>query len=302
MRQPDKPLFGHLAALFTILVWGITFISTKILMVDFTPVEIMFYRVALAVMVLFAVSPPRLPWGRLDRQTLRSEWKVMAAGLCGVTLYFLFQNTALSYTLTANVSVLISVAPLFTALVSRAILHERLKTNFFLGFSAAIAGIIIITFNGSYYLKLNPLGDLLSLLAALVWAFYSVLIKQISAQGSSMLVVTRKVFTYGLLFLLPLLPLFDFRLDARRLLVLPNLLNLLFLGAGASALCYITWNSAVRILGPVKTSVYIYMVPVVAILASALVLDETITLIAGIGMALILTGMVLSEREKKIEW
>ena len=302
MRQPDKPLFGHLAALFTILVWGITFISTKILMVDFTPVEIMFYRVALAVMVLFAVSPPRLPWGRLDRQTLRSEWKVMAAGLCGVTLYFLFQNTALSYTLTANVSVLISVAPLFTALVSRAILHERLKTNFFLGFSAAIAGIIIITFNGSYYLKLNPLGDLLSLLAALVWAFYSVLIKQISAQGSSMLVVTRKVFTYGLLFLLPLLPLFDFRLDAGRLLVLPNLLNLLFLGAGASALCYITWNSAVRILGPVKTSVYIYMVPVVAILASALVLDETITLIAGIGMALILTGMVLSEREKKIEW
>ena len=116
------------------------------------------------------------------------------------------------------------------------------------------------------YLKLNPLGDLLSLLAALVWAFYSVLIKQISAQGSSMLVVTRKVFTYGLLFLLPLLPLFDFRLDAGRLLVLPNLLNLLFLGAGASALCYITWNSAVRILGPVKTSVYIYMVPVVAIL------------------------------------
>ncbi len=302
MRQSDKPLFGHLAALFTILVWGITFISTKVLMVDFTPVEIMFYRVALAVMVLFAVSPPRLPWGRLDRQTLRSEWKVMAAGLCGVTLYFLFQNTALSYTLTANVSVLISVAPLFTALVSRAILHERLKTNFFLGFSAAITGIVIITFYGSYYLKLNPLGDLLSLLAALVWAFYSVLIKQISAQGSSMLVVTRKVFTYGLLFLLPLLPLFDFRLDVGRLLVLPNLLNLLFLGAGASALCYITWNSAVRILGPVKTSVYIYMVPVVAILASALVLDETITLIAGIGMALILTGMALSEWEKKIEW
>ena len=222
----------------------------------------------------------------------------MVAGLCGVTLYFLFQNIALSYTLAANVSVLVSVAPLFTALVSRLILKEKLKAYFFLGFTVAIAGIILIAFNGSFILKLNPLGDLLSILAALVWAFYSVVIKKISMQQSAMSIVTRKVFFYGLLFLLPVLPLFEFHFEVERLAVLPNLLNLLFLGVVASALCYITWNVAVHLLGPVKTSVYIYMIPIITIIVSALVLHETITLVAGIGMALILSGMALSENEK----
>ena len=299
--KPQKQIRGHLAAFFTIFVWGITFISTKMLLVSFTPVEIMFYRLILAELVLVAIRPPRLAWSKLDRHWLRDEWKLMAAGLCGVTLFFLFQNIALSYTLTANVSVLVSVTPLFTALVSRAIFKEKLKANFLLGFTAAITGIIIIAFNGSFVLKLSPLGDLLSILAALVWAFYSVLIKEISTQQSDVIAMTRQVFFYGILFMLPLLPLFEFHLGMERLIVLPNLFNLLFLGAVASALCYLTWNYALHILGPVKTSVYIYMVPIITIIASALVLDETITLVAAIGMALILSGMVLSEREKATE-
>lgn len=296
-KKPN-PLKGHLAASFTIFVWGITFINTKILLVPFSPVEIMFFRFILALLVLCIISPPRPRLNRPVRLILQEEWKPMAAGLCGVTLYFLCQNIALTYTLAANVGVLVSVAPLFTALVSRAILKERLKPFFFLGFVAAMAGIILIAFNGSLVLKLNPLGDLLSVLAALVWAFYSVTIRKMNAGPAEVIAVTRRVFFYGLLFLLPVLPLFEFRLGLERLLVLPDLLNLLFLGVVASALCFFTWNYAVHVLGPVKTSVYIYLVPLVTILVSALVLQEVITLVSGIGMALILAGMLISEREK----
>ncbi len=296
----DKQLLGHLAALFTISIWGVTFISTKMLLGDFSPVEILFFRLILALAALIIASPPRLAWRWPERSFVQTEWKLAAAGLCGVTLYFLFQNIALSYTLAANVSVLISSAPLFTALVSRVSLNERLKANFFIGFTAAIAGIILIAFNGSVVLKLNPLGDLLSILAALVWALYSVLIKQISTQQSSLLGVTRKVVFYGLLFVLLVLPLFNFHLGLERLTELPNLLNLVFLGVGSSAVSYVTWNYAVHLLGPVKTSVYIYMVPVVTIAVSVLALHEPVTLVAGIGMALILTGMALSEREPKL--
>jgi len=296
----DKQFLGHLAAFFTISIWGVTFISTKMLLVDFSPVEILFFRLVLALGVLVFVSPPLLVWRRPDRSFVLMELKLAAAGLCGVTLYFLFQNIALSYTLAANVSVLISSAPLFTALVSRIGLNERLKANFFLGFTAAIAGIILIAFNGSVVLKLNPLGDLLSILAALVWAFYSVLIKQIGTQQRSLLGVTRKVVFYGLLFVLLVLPLFNFHLGLYRLSELPNLLNLVFLGAGSSALSYLTWNYAVHLLGPVKTSVYIYMVPVVTIAVSVLALHEPVTLVAGVGMALILIGMALSEREQRL--
>lgn len=296
--QSKAQLFGHLAAVFTIIVWAITFISTKVLLVDFSPVEIMFYRLVFALLALSVFSLPRFSRLPVWWDFLREEWRYMAAGLCGVTLYFLFQNIALSYTLAANVSVLVSVAPLLVALVSRAVLGEKLKANFLFGFMAAMTGIVLIAFNGSFVLKLNPLGDVLSILAALVWAFYSVLIKQISATQNGMFAVTRKVFFYGLLFVLPVLPFFEFRLGLERLAVMPSLLNLLFLGVGASALCFVTWNYAVGVLGPVKTSVYIYMVPLVTIVASALLLSESITLVSGIGIALILAGMVISEREK----
>ena len=289
---------GHLAALFTILVWGSTFISTKVLLESFSPFEIMVYRLVMAVVALCIISPPRLSRERLNFRVLRSEWRFMAAGLCGVTLFILFQNLALSYTQAANVSVLISAAPLFTALLSRLVLSEKLKANFFIGFTVAMAGIILIAFNGRFVLKLNPLGDLLSLLAALVWAFYSVLIKKINAPQSEAFAGTRKVFFNGLLFTLLLLPLFDFHPGLERLAVPANLLNLLFLGVVASALCYVTWNIAVHLLGPVKTSSYIYVIPVVTIAISALVLHESITLVAGMGIALILIGMALSERGK----
>ena len=300
MRLP-KTVLGHLAALLTISVWGITFISTKVLLAAYSPVEILFFRLILAIVALSVVSPPRLALGRLSGQALRAlraEWKYAGAGLCGVTLFFVLQNVALTYTLAANVSVLLSAAPLFTALLSHAALGERLKANFFLGFSLAMAGIILIVFNGSWVLKLNPLGDVLSILAAVVWAVYSILIKTTNAPQQALFAMTRKVFVYGLLFLLPALPMFGFRLGLERLAALPNVFNLLFLGVLGSAMCFATWNYAVQSLGPVKTSVYVYLVPLVSIVAGAVWLHEPVTLVAGIGIALTLAGMVLSEREK----
>ncbi len=296
-----KITLGHLAAALTIFIWGITFISIKMLLAPFSPVEIMFFRLALALLALFIASLPRLRFKRPEAGSWRAELLYMGAGLCGVTLYFLFQNTALAYTQASNVSVLVSVAPLLTALAARFFLKdEPLKANFFVGFAIAMAGIILIAFNGSYILKLNPLGDVLSILAASVWACYSVLVKKISLQQqAAAVVVTRKVFTYGLLFLLPVLPLFDFRLGLERLAVPSNLFHLLFLGVGASALCFVTWNYAVGVLGPVRTSVYIYLSPVITIIAAALFLHEKITLLAVLGVAFILAGMYLSERGKR---
>lgn len=289
-------MHGHLAALFTILVWGITFISTKALLEDFSALEITFYRLVLAVLVLLAAGMPKSFVEKPKSFSIQSEWKIMLAGLCGVTLYFVFQNLALAYTLTSNVGVLISAAPLFIALISFLVLREKPKKGFFPGFMIAMAGISLIAYNGNFILKLNPLGDVLSILAALVWAVYSVTVKSIESSQSSLFKQTRKIFLYGLLFLLPLLPFFGFRFGVERLARLPNLLNLFFLGVIASALCFGSWNFAVRVLGPVRTSLYIYMIPVITTIASVVVLHEPITLASGIGIVLILAGMVLSER------
>ncbi len=289
MKNPQAT--GHLSALVTILIWGTTFISTKVLLVAFQPVEILFIRFVLGLIALILVCPHRL-----KGTTPRQELTFAAAGLCGVCLYYLLENIALTYTLASNVGVILSVAPFFTAILSHVVFQgtEKLRPSFFGGFVLAMAGIALISFNGSA-LSLNPMGDLLALLAALVWACYSILTKKISGYGYSTLITTRRVFCYGIAFMIPAMFLFDVQWELSALTQPVYLLNLIFLGLGASALCFVTWNTAVKLLGPVRTSVYIYMSPVITVVTSALILHEPVTPLAAGGMALTLAGLFLSE-------
>lgn len=282
---------GHLAALVTILIWGTTFISTKLLLAEFQPVELLFFRFLLGLLALFLACPRRLR-GTTPGQELRFA----AAGLCGICLYYLLENIALIHTLASNVGVIISIAPFFTALLTRLLRKEAgpLGPQFLLGFVVAMAGIVLISFSGAQ-LELNPAGDLLALLAALVWACYSVLTREIGSFGYPTVLTTRRVFCYGILFMLPALFLSDVSLDLARFADPVSLLNLLYLGLGASALCFVTWSFAVKVLGAVRTSSYIYLVPVITVVASALILHEPLTAASAVGMTLTLAGLILSQ-------
>lgn len=286
-----KQTAGHLAALLTIVVWGTTFISTKVLLQNFQPVEILFFRFIMGFLVLLAAHPRPL-----KTKNWQQELTYAAAGLCGICLYYLLENIALTYTLASNVGVIISVAPFFTAILAHLFLksEEKLRLPFFAGFLVAMAGIIFISFHGAK-LELSPVGDLLALLAALVWAVYSLLTKKISSFGYPVILSTRRTFFYGILFMIPALFFFDFHLDLSRFTDLTSLWNILYLGLGASALCFVTWNFAVKTLGAVKTSVYIYMIPVITVFTSVLILRERLTIFSLIGTILTLLGLVLSE-------
>ena len=282
---------GHLAALLTVLIWGTTFISTKVLLEDFQPVEILFFRFLLGLAALYLVLPRPL-----RGTTPRQELTFAGAGLCGICLYYLLENIALTDTLASNVGAIVSVSPFFTALLARWFLGQegKLRATFLVGFAVAMGGIALISLGGGG-LQLNPVGDLLALLAALVWAFYSILTRKISTFGYPTILTTRRVFLYGILWMVPALFLLDFRWDLGRLADPTALGNLLFLGLGASALCFVTWNVAVKRLGALKTSIYIYLVPVITVAASVVILDEPFTWRTGVGTALTLAGLLLSE-------
>lgn len=286
-----KEIQGHLFSLFTIFIWGTTFISTKILLKAFTPIEILFIRFVIGYFALLALYPHRL-----KVKERKQELYFAGAGLCGITLYFLLENIALTYTLASNVGVIISIAPFFTAIFAHLLLAgEKMRAQFFIGFAVAVGGIFFISFNGSSQLKLNPMGDILAVLAAVVWAIYSVLTKKISGYHYHTISVTRRIFFYGLLFMMPVLFIFKFEPDMDQILKPVNLFNIIFLGFGASAICFVTWNYALKILGAVKTSVYIYMVPVITVITSVLILHETITGTAVLGILLTLAGLFISE-------
>ncbi len=284
-----------MAALFTSIIWGTTFISTKVLLMDFKPVEILFFRFIIGYAALLLVRPHRMK-GVGHRQ----EVTFVLAGLSGICLYYLLENIALTYTMASNVGVIISVAPFFTAILSRFFLQSegRLRANFFIGFVVAMAGVAMISFNGSR-LELNPAGDVLAVLAAFVWACYSILTRKISSFGYPVILTTRRTFFYGILFMVPTFFLFDGEMELKRFADMTHLLNILYLGLGASALCFVTWNLAVKVLGAVKTSVYIYMVPVITVVTSVLVLQEPVTWVSVMGTVLAVAGLFLSEHNGK---
>lgn len=290
-KMEHKNTLGHLAALLTIIIWGTTFISTKILLADFKPMEILVYRFIIGFLILWTACPRRL---KVKQQ--KQELTFAAAGLCGITLYYLLENIALTFTMASNVGVIISVAPFFTAILARLFVksEENLRANFYAGFALAMAGIILISFNGATF-ELNPTGDILAVLAAFVWACYSILTKKIGSYGYPVVLATRRTFFYGVFFMIPTLFFFDFQTGLSRFYNITYLFNIFYLGLGASALCFVTWNFAVKILGAVKTSIYIYMVPVITIVTSVLILAEPVTWISAVGALLAISGLFLSE-------
>ena len=282
---------GHLAAAVTIFIWGTTFISTKVLLVSFTPLEILFFRFLIGYAALWIAAPRLLHTG--DR---KAELLFAAAGLCGVTLYFLMENFALTLTQAANVSIIISVAPFFTSLFDWLFMKgEKPGRRFLTGFAAAMLGISLLSFQKDTGVQLSPKGDFLALAAAITWAAYSILTKKIGSYGYGTIESTRSTVFYGLLFMVPALFFLPFRIAPARFMLMQNALNILFLGFGASALCFVTWNFAVRALGSVKTSVYIYAVPVITVITSLIFLHEVITWQSVCGIVLTLAGLMISE-------
>ena len=286
----NHPFVGHALALFSVFVWGTTFIATKLLLEVFEPVDILFYRFLIGYVMLWILYPHPL-----HVSGKREELLFFVSGASGVTIYLLCENFALTYTYASNVSILVATAPFLTGLLSHFITKEKLRRAFLAGFLLSMAGIVLITANGTFALKLNPLGDLLALGASLCWAVYSLTTVMVQKSGYSSIAVTRRIFFYGLVTMLPAMFFcgYEWKPDA---LFLPSSIGLLlFLGLIASGLCYITWNKALDLLGAVHASVYIYLVPVVTLVFSFFILDERLTAMSLAGCILILVGLFLSE-------
>ena len=194
----SKLRLGQAAALITILIWGTTFISTKVLLTALSPIEILFLRFVIGYLALWLAAPRRL----VLTERKQEGW-FAAAGLCGVALYYGFENLALSMTQASNVGVIISIAPFFTVLFSAVFLKQkRPGLRFFLGFLMAMAGILLISFN-QQAVEIHPLGDGLAVIAAMIWAIYCLISRKISELGYNVLLTTRRTFFYGLVLMLP---------------------------------------------------------------------------------------------------
>lgn len=277
----------------TIVVWSSTFIATKVLLGTFTPIEILVYRFFLAYILMFAVYP------RFHRpESLKSELKLVLAGLTGGSVYFLAENFALDYSLASNVSLLVSTAPILTAIAANfALKDEPLTKRAIVGALIAFVGVAFVVFNGKFVLRLNPVGDLLALVSSLSWAVYSIVVRKTETKRSSFY-ITRKIFFYTLLTILPVLYFYPPRLDLRPFAEPKTALNLLFLTLFASCGAYVVWNRVIKEIGAVKANNLIYFIPLFTLAESAVLLHEPLTPFALAGAALIFAGVYVTARPR----
>ena len=285
--------YYHLIAILTVAIWGLTFIATKVLINHgLTPQEIFFYRFFFFYIGIWAISPKHL-----FADNLKDELWLVAGGVFGGSLYFFTENTALGITQASNVAFIICTAPLLTTILSLLFYKsEKATKGLVYGSLLALIGVGLVVFNGSVVLKLSPVGDLLTLLAALSWAFYSLVIKRMTGRYPTVF-ITRKIFFYGVLTILPAFLLHPLQPDFDVLLQPLVLSNLLFLAVLASLICYILWNVVLKQLGTMRASNYIYLNPLVTMVASVLILHEQITWITLMGAACIILGVYLAEKK-----
>lgn len=279
-------------AVAVMICWGTTFASTKLLLLNgLAPQDIFLYRFALAYAGIWFFGKQRL-----FAATWRDEGKLALLGILGGSLYFQTENMALQYTQASNVALVLSVAPLLTSIIAHFFARgERLTRRILIGLVVAFLGVALVVFNGSVILKMHPLGDALCFAAALSWAFYTLILKDLGMRYSS-LFITRKVFFYGLLTILPIFifqPLnSDWAILARPIVWG----NLLYLGVAASLLCFLFWNRVVEHLGAIRATNYLYIGPPITLITAAIVLHEIITPMALVGAGLILFGLVQAGR------
>lgn len=293
MTEEKKQILGHVMACGTQVMWGATFVSTKVLLGAFLPVQVLFMRVLMAFLAMLLFWPHHL-----KLKNLKEEALVAGAGLFGIVLYFMLENTALTMTYASNVGIIVACAPFFVAvIVGLFFKNEKTGRYFYIGFVIAMAGIILISLNGQKSLNLNPAGDGLAFLAMIAWGCYSALVKKIGEWDYPVLAVTRRMYFYGIIFLIPVLMFQDVSWDLTLLRDKTILGNLLFLGLCASAIGFLVWNLSTKWIGAVKTSVYIYVSPVVTVILSVLILHEKLTAASIAGSVLIFAGLIISQKK-----
>ena len=295
----NRVILYHVVAFLTIVIWGSTFVFTKMLLLDgLSPAQIFTLRfiIAYVLLLLFSLTRRSRRW---VSDTWRDELLMVALGVTGGSVYFLAENEALRFTTTTNASLIVCSCPLFASLlIGLFYKSERLNLTQVAGMLLAFVGLVFVVMNGHFVLHLSPKGDALAFTACLCWAFYSLLLMPANKRYDAVF-ITRKVFFYGLLTMIP----YYLFVEPFDVTVLQNfstsmLLNLLYLGVVASMLCFLVWTWVMDKLGAVVATNWVYLNPVSTIVFAWWLLSEQITPWFLLGTVLILWGMYLCDKKK----
>ena len=293
--KKNSDFWYHVGAFAMILVWGISFLNTRVLLdAGLTPTEIFVFRFIIAYFSLLIICRFKVRYCGW-----RDELLFVVCGVAGGSAYFIAENTALEYTLISDVAVLVSTAPLTTALMGAIFYRdERITWMTCLGMVIAFIGSVMLAMKNGLVWGESIVGDLLALSAAFVWAFYSMALKRLNRSYTT-LFITRKLFFYGIVSAMPFLLLKNNNFDWNTFRQPEVWGNLLYLGLICSMAAYFIWGITVKRIGAVRASNYFYLSPIISMIAAAVWFGERTTIVAYVGCLLILAGVIIAEKFKR---
>ena len=299
MAKKELWWLPHVVAFVVVVIWGSTFVFTKLLLLDgLSAAQVFTLRFVIAYMLLTVFSLFKSRHMKWVAHSWKDELLLAAMGVTGGSLYFLTENEALNYTTTTNVSLIVCCCPLVAALLIGLFYKtQRMNALQSLGTLLAALGVAVVVLNGHFVLHLSPVGDLLALTANVCWALYSLFMVGAMKRYDS-LFITRKVFFYGLLTILPYFAVTPGWPPLQQLFQPRTLGSLLYLGVVASMVCFLVWTWVMKQLGAVVATNYVYVNPLATIIFARLVLGEQVTLFFALGALLILGGMYLADRKQ----
>jgi drug/metabolite transporter (DMT)-like permease len=293
---PKSKVIPLLEAAFAVLVWGASFIATKIALEDVTPATLVWVRFAMGVVILGAAVAARKQFSFPHR----SEWGYFALlGFLGIAFHQVLQSNALITSEAGTTAWIVSTSPVLIALLGWLVLKEGLGWLKIAGIFLATLGVLLVVSDGDLSAvavgRFGAPGDVLILISSVNWAVFSILSrrglrKYPAAWMMLWVMLFGWLFTTALFFL-------DSNLSELGLVTFDGWLAILFLGIFCSGLAYIAWYDALQALSAARTGAFLYIEPLVAMIVAALVLSEPITSASLIGGGIILAGVYLVNRE-----
>ena len=288
----------YLQLVLAMAFFGLSFVFTSLALTELRPLTIIVVRLVISLVLLGALS--RVPavtriigtWERPRRGDGRG---FLVIALFQPFLYFLSENTGLLYAGPAVASIIVATIPVVTPVFAFLLLRERITLATVFGAFLSVGGVVLIVLADGEAGGAHPLGVFLVFGAVLAAVGYAIALRRLPSEYSSLTVVAWQNMI-GLALFLPLLALFDARSLLGAGLPSPEVLGaLLFLGAFPSTVSFVFLGRGIRVLGATKANVMTNTVPVFATVFSVLVLGEVLRWSTVVGMAIVISGVLLSQ-------
>jgi drug/metabolite transporter (DMT)-like permease len=295
MIMSNSKLFTYVEALFAVIVWGASFIATKIVLLDISPITIVWLRFLMGVLILGITVVIRGQFALPEK----GEWAYFALlGFLGITFHQWLQSNGLQTSEAGTTAWIVATTPVFMALLGWFLLKERLGWTKTSGILLAFIGVLVVVSKGNFGSisigRFGAPGDVLILISAVNWAVFSALSRRgLKLHPASLMMFY--VMSLGWLFT-SILFIANKGFDEIGNLTRNGWIGIAFLGIFCSGLAYIAWYDALKRLTTAQTGVFLYIEPLVAVVVAFLVLSEAIRPASLIGGAIIIFGVWLVNR------